>query len=254
MKTIFFLMVALFSLNMAMAQENNGGNNNEELVYNPNPVVVNERMVLRSHDTDVIPFNRFMRIDRILIEAKTPASCSPSNLVVSVDGYAENRKNVWIPSNLVARKFIVEMNGYSGRTLQIENDGGCRIIIKSIKILPRRPMVGGNGGGGGSVIDPTDITAHVMNIVDISQMLTEYVTPQEVVQYLSPLRKLGGKAVASINATGLTSTATRAALVALVEELKKHEVFIDRLISSLYTQDLGYQLMEAKVAIERSLL
>jgi len=258
MKKLLFIILVL-SFNNVMAQDNNGnvGNNNsgnDEVTYNPNPVIVEKKMVIRSHDTDVINLNRFMHIDRILIKAKASIFCGPSNLLISVDGYSENKQPLWVPSNLAARNFILEMQGFSGRTLQIENEGGCKVTIESIKVLPRRPLVKPHGGNGGGVGDVSDIAYYVSGVVDVAQILVDYVTPQEVVQYLSPWKRLGGKAVATINATGPSSTATRAALTALVKQLALDEAFIDRLISSQFTQDLGYEMMEAKTAIERSLL
>jgi len=253
MKKLFFMLLVL-SINHVMAQDVTGGTNNgEEPVYNPDPVVVEKKMVIRSHDTDVVALNRFMHIDRILIKAKSSTLCGPSNLLISVDGYAENKQPLWVPSNLAARSFILEMQGYSGRTLQIENEGSCKVTISSIKVLPRRPLKPTHGGGGGWT-DPSDIAGYVSEVVDVAQMLQDYVTPQEVVSYLSAWKRLGGKAMSTINATGPSSSATRAALTALVQQLAKDEAFIDKLISSQFTQDLGYEMMEAKVAIERSLL
>ncbi|MFZ4714105.1 MAG: hypothetical protein ACOYL6_10350 [Bacteriovoracaceae bacterium] len=251
MKKLFFMLMVL-GIQQVMAQDNTIPD--KVIPYDSNPVIVEKREVIRSHDTDVIPLNRFMHIDRILIKARSSTFCGPSNLLISVDGYQENKQSLWIPSNLAARSFIVEMKGYSGRTLQIENEGKCKVIISSIKVLPRRPLVKPGPGGGPINGDGSDISYYVSQVVDISMMLADYVSDQEVVQFLGPWKRLAGKAMATINATGPSSTKTREALIALLKVLNEHEAFIDKLISSPFTQDLGYEVMEAKTVIERSLI
>lgn len=247
-KNIFAILTLLFTV-VAFAQEHEPI---KEIEENITPIVMPETYQVKSGDTRIIPLPRYTFIDRLTFEVKTSLFCGSGNFKMSFDGYS--MRTVDFASGFNGYKTKIITADARTRTLEIYNTSNCSIYVKGITILPRRwqsgqghhPVPGGHHGGYFS-----EASAQVSFLFETLIYLNDLVSDHDRVTYLSPGKKVIGRALAVLNNTPETSQASLTAIKEVLDYLKMIRPLVDHLSTIETTFEVAQEIQSTEAALER---
>jgi hypothetical protein len=245
MKTLLLSFALLLSLG-AFAQEDAPAK--DGVVGEALPAItMPEEVTIKSGDTKIIPLARYFYLDRLTLEIKNSFLCGKDSVRISFDGYQSQNLTVEGGSSGWRTKIVV-VNG-NARNIEIYNSSSCKVKIKEITILPRR--YGARQGHGPVYFPVTEAASQVSFLMESFLYLDQLVGDADRVAYLSPAKKVIGKAMATLNTTPETSQAALKAIQDVVAFLKTAEPFTDRLTSTEATFEIANEIQSVKIALER---
>jgi hypothetical protein len=210
------------------------------------PIKMPEEFTIKSGDTKILPLPRFTFIDRLTLEVKTSAFCSDDQFRISFDG--ESNQTVHVAGFSSWRTKIITATARA-RNIEIHNSSNCKMKIRQINILPRRF---GQPGQNGPVYHPTsDAAAHVSFLLESMLYLDSLMGDADRIQYISPSKKVLGKALAVLNTSPETSQASLKAIQEVIAHLKSIAPFIERLQTIESTFELAQEIQSTQVTLER---
>ncbi len=237
MKTLLLTFSLFFAAN-SFAQE--------EILLQP--IKINETIAIASGDTKIIPLPRFTFIDRVNLEVKNGFFCGKSSIQISFDGYS--LQNLGIQGGLKGFRNKIINVGNNARNIEITNNSNCKIKVRAINVLPRR--FGQNHGGNGPIYVPrSEAASHVSFLLESFLYVETLVGDADRTQYISPLKKSLGKALAVLQTAPETSQAALKAIQDVLSTLKQSEIFIEKLQTIESTFEAAKEIETAKVILER---
>ena len=240
MKKLFVLfMIILSSVSIAQVDT-------EEV--NLTPIKLPEEFTVKCGDTNIIPLPRFAFIDRMTMEVKTSPFCGDDQFRISFDGQAH--QTVQVAGGLKGWRTKIITVSARARNIEIYNSGNCKLKIRQINVLPRRFNQGGNSHG--PVYYPaSDAAAHVSFLLESMLYLDSLMGDADRIQYISPSKKVLGKALSVLNTAPETSQAALKAIQDVIVHLQNIAPFIERLQTIETTFELAQEIQSTQVTLER---
>lgn len=198
---------------------------------------------IRSGDTGIFTFNRFMMVDRISIEIKKGLFCQNGTLRFSYDGLMESYISYNDSGATGYRTYIIEV-GAQVQSIEITNNMRCAIRVKNLKVLSRRGYLprGVVWNNTNLHLYASEILGSVMFLADTLYYLEPFMNDLDMVNFISPLRGIIGRTMAILESHPDTSSRVRIALEELLLFLQKNRSYIDKLLSiealSINAQDI----------------
>ena len=244
MKTLILSLALLLSLG-AFAQDENLV---DGVVGEALPAIqIPDEVTIKSGDTKIIPLARFFYLDRLTLEVKNSLLCGQDSVRISFDGY--HSQSLAVEGGTSGWRTKIVVVGANARNIEIYNNSGCKIKIKNITVLPRR--FGSRPGHGPAYYPTTEAAAQVSFLMESILYLDQLVGDADRTQYLSPAKKVIGKALAVLNTSPETSQAALRSIQDVVAYLKSAEPFLDRLATIETTFEISNEIQSVKVSLER---
>lgn len=222
------------------------------------PIVIKQEFTVKDGDTKIIRLPRYAFLDRVSMEVNTGLFCGKNHFSVSFEGYAH--QNVDIKGGLTGyRNKIISANVWA-RTLEIHNTSGCKIKVRKIEVLPRRWYQGrtqgrGNGQTHGQtrpvVVPVSEAGAQVSFLLENILYIDNLVDDSDRVQFITPSKRVFGKALAVLNSAPETSQASLQAIKAVLEQLYAIRPLLDRLSSIEATFEVAQEIHSVETCLER---
>lgn len=206
-----------------------------------------DEVSIKSGDTKIIPLSRFLFLDRITLEVKNGLFCGKDAVRISFDGF--NSQNLVLEDSFSGWRNKIVVVGGNARNIEIYNNSNCKMKIRNITILPRR--FGSRQGHGPVYYPSTEAAAQVSFLLESILFLDQLVGDADRVQYLSPAKKVIGKAMAVLNTSPETSQAALKSIQEVVTFLKSAEPFLEKLSTIETTFEIGNEIQSVKVSLER---
>lgn len=221
------------------------------------PILMPEEFTVKSGDTKIIPLPHFMFIDRMTFEVKTSLFCKKDSFRVAFDGYSA--QSVWLDGGLKGFRNKIVMAQVSTRTLEFTNTTECQIKVKNMQVLPRRFNARpGNcasplpcGGNGPVYMPASEAGAQVSYLIETFQYLGDLATDADRIQFITPMKRTAGKALAVLNSAPETSQAALRAIQEVIRELKRAQPFIEKLATVEATFEIAQEIQSVEAALER---
>ncbi len=237
MKLLFlFFTLTLTSLTWAQEEE-----------ANLTPIRLPEEFTVKCGDTSIIPLPRLAFIDRMTLEVKTSTFCSEDQFSISFDGLAH--QNVMVSGGIKGWRTKIITVSARAHNIEIYNTTNCKLKIREIHVLPRRMNQGPQHE---PVYFPmSDAAAHVSFLLESMLYLDSLVGDEDRLNYISPSKKVLGKALAVLNSAPGTSQASLKAMQEVIVHLQSLTPFIERLQTIETTFELAQEIQSTKVILER---
>jgi|GEM_PF-3299506 len=216
---------------------------------------------IKPGDTKIISLGRYTYIDRVSLEAKLCLFCGKESFRISFDGFSQGP--VQAEGGLMGYRTKIVSADVGTRTIEITNTSRCELKIRSIEVLPRRWAAGrtghdnyGHGQPGSHRRGPvfshvSEPAAQVSFLVESYMMLDQLVGDQDRMDFVSPGKKIVGRAEAILNSTPETSQASVKAIQSVLKELERARSFFDRLAGSEANFELIQEIQSVEASLER---
>lgn len=239
MKALYFVLSLLFTVS-AFAQVEG-----EILLA---PIKISEKIEIASGDTKIIPLPRYTFIDRVTLEVKNGFFCGKSSAQISFDGFS--LQNVAVQGGLKGFRNKIITVGNNARNIEITNNSNCKIKVRNINVLPRR-FGTGRGTNGPVYVPASEAASHVSFLLETLLYVETLVGDADRTQYISPMKKTLGKALAVLQTAPETSQASLKAIQDVIASLNASEKFIEKLQTIESTFEVAKEIETAKVVLER---
>lgn len=213
------------------------------------PIKLPETITIASGDTKIIPLPRYTFIDRVTLEIKNGFLCGKASAQISFDGYGVQNIPVQSGWFKAFRNKIVTV-GNNARNIEITNNSRCKIKVRQINVLPRR--WNSSYGGHGPVYFPaSEAASQVSFLLETFIYVESLVGDADRIQYISPMKKALGKALAVLQTAPETSQASLKAIQEVIKTLQASEKFVEKLQSIESTFEIAKEIETVQVVLER---
>lgn len=237
MKKLFVLFMLILS-SISFAQEDE---------VNLNPIRLPEEFTVKCGDSSIIPLPRLAFIDRMTLEVKTSPFCGEDQFRISFDGQAH--QNVQVSGGMKGWRTKIITVSARARNIEIYNSSNCKLKVRQIHVLPRRMNQGPHHG---PVYFPmSDAAAHVSFLLESMLYLDSLVGDADRINYISPSKKVLGKALSVLNTAPETSQASLRVIQDVIVHLQNIAPFIERLQTIETTFELAQEIQLTQVTLER---
>lgn len=235
MKTLFLLLILIST---AFAQDPK----HEESTLPP--IRLMEEVKVKSGDTAILSLPRYTFIDRITLEIKTSLLCGDDSVRFSFDGHQS--QSVMVNNGLKGWRTKIITVMANARNIELYNTSNCTIRVKNIIVLPRRINI-----NQGYPVPKSEAASYVSFLMETMLYLDSLVADADRVAYITPSKKVFGRALAVLNNAPETGAASLNAIKDVLEFLNSAAPFIERLQTIENTFEIAQEIQSSKVALER---
>lgn len=206
-------------------------------------VTINANLTVGDAETKTVALNGVHRVKNIVVQAEGIGS--DSTIEVMVNGQVKG--TIYAPGRDPSYVVTVEE---TARSIEFRHRTGGSMLIHSVTVTQSVWSRPSSGFGGGFYGDKEEVRALANTVLNQIQILQGFATPDEVRDYLYPIKKNAGLVYVMSNAHGNLSKQTIAQLIALMDQIDFAQTYLGTLMSKDAAFDAVVDLLTVRETIE----